>query len=183
MGDTLTQSRKLSSTDKLEVKQTVTRALFFGQVLEMAAIEVGHTFPFESPISAATLVMRNDLEKWADVLTQAVGSDTEAWLEKKFDNPAFKQTLPHLITTVSKLKGETSEMLYNEVSQLLHKLVSFKGRAMKLNFEKYKLLLQFISQEMDAELSGGETSLTVNEGELIFKIRQPESKFKEEGTV
>ncbi len=183
MGDTLTQSRKLSSEDKLEVKQTVTRALFFGQVLEMAATDVCHALEVVPEVSDATLIMRNDLEKWAEVLTKAVGSDTEAWLDKKFANPTFKQTLPHLITTVSKLRGDTAEMIYNEVSQLFHKLIGFKGTARKLDYEKYKLLLQFISQEMDAELSGGETSLTVNEGELIFKIRQPESKFTEEGTI
>lgn len=183
MGDTLTQSRKLSSEDKLKVKQIVTRALFFGQVLEIAATELSHTLEVTREVNAATLVMRNDLEKWAEILTKSIGSDTEAWLEKKFQNPTFKQTLPHLITTVSKVKGDTAEMIYNEVSQMFHKLVGFKGTTRKLDYEKYKLLLQFISQEMDAELSGGETSLTVNEGTLIFKIKQPESKFTEEGTI
>ncbi len=183
MGDTLTQSRKLSSEDKLEVKQIVTRALFFGQVLELSAIDLNHNLNLNPAVRAATLVMRNDLEKWATVLCESLGEATEAWLDKKFENQSFKQSLPLVITTMAKLKGDTAEMIYNEVSQLFHKLVGFKGIAKKLEFEKYKLLLQFISQEMDAELSGGETSLTVNEGELIFKIKQPESKFKEEGTI
>lgn len=183
MGETLTQSRKLSSEIKLEVKQIVTQALFFNELLDLSAIKIMHSEHIKKELREATFALRHYMDNWALLMLEHVGQSTELWIDKKIQSEVFKQALPAFIGTVAKLKGRTAELIYTETAQLVNKVVEFKGRTVSLNHEKYELLLKFIAQEMDAELSGGSTSLEVQDGALIFKIQPQKSNFQEGVTV
>lgn len=188
MTETIIKSaEKLNSTDRLEVKYKVNRTLFLAKLLDDSLKELTEEKAITDEVKIQGKLLKDNVERYVEGVVSLYGAPTVEWLERQFETDKLKQTLPLIITTMAKVQGEVPEMIYHEVANLFHHLVGYAKRGRRLDYEKYALLLQFIVDEMDAELSKGTVALSVVDSPsaksgraLAFNLCSPKSNFKEE---
>lgn len=186
MSNTIIKSKqKLSPNDRLETKYKVTRSLFLAKLLEDSLIDLGQNYAITEEVKLQAKMLEDTANRYIEGVVPLCGEPTSGWLERQFQTEKFKQDLPTIMTTMSKVQGEVPEMIYKEVANLFYHLIGYSTKGKKLDYEKYALLFQFMTDEMDAELSKGITALSVAESStgqkfIVFNLCKPVSNFKEE---
>jgi len=105
-------------------------------------------------------------------LVPLIPPQTQQWVMKEISKEKLN-TLPVALKNHIRTGDGAHEKLYSQLHELLAYLGDNKKRARLLDEEKYRLLLKFIQQELEADLTNGEPALAVADGSITFKLQKP----------
>lgn len=88
------------------------------------------------------------------------------------------QSLPFIYKELCKVERGTPELIFTQLHTMVEKLIAYKARGKKLDENKYKLLLEYIEAEIDADLTGGVSAVSCDGTTIAFKLVLPEPKIR-----
>lgn len=146
-----------------ETKEAICNVLLMSQLL----YNLSSALPKEAQFS-----LPEQLLKVQRKLIPLIPVQTQQWIMKEIQKEKLN-TLSVALKNHIRTGDGAHEKLYEELHALLQYLGENKKRAKRLDEEKYELLLKFIQQELEADLTNGDNALSVSDGSIVFKLQKP----------
>lgn len=148
----------------LQNKEAIADVLLMSQVLLLAVKSLPREIQQSVP---------EDMLKLQQRLMPLLPPQTQQFISRQLTKDIFG-VLPVAIRNHIRAKSEGHGNMYERLNILMEYLAHHKRFASKaLNEEKYKLLLEFIEDEITAEITEGKPALSAIDGQLVIGLAKP----------
>jgi hypothetical protein len=160
-----TETKHVSTQVTQDVKEAMCNVIIMSSMLYELAQQLPQELHFGLP---------EQLLAHQRKLIPLLPAQTQQWVMKEVQKDKM-DLLPLTLKNHIKVGEGVHGLLYEQLTKLLDYLAENKKRVKFLDYEKYRLLLKFITDEAEADLTNGTSALTHADGSIVFKLVKPTS--------